>query len=63
MECKEIYMIQNPTLGDVIKEGACGEYRVYTMRGWIRCDDITDRDVELDNIRQYLEAHTRKEFT
>jgi len=57
------YKRWQPKLGDVESIGSTGEYRVYTMRGWVRCDNYKEMSEELDNVLEYVETHKRKGFT
>lgn len=45
---------ENPRLGDYYEDGRnTGEYKVYTLRGWVHCDDWKDLQNELENINRF----------
>jgi len=47
----------DPRLGDVIPEGNSGEYRVYTMRGWVYGLDEMEKREEVEAVLEYVDKH------
>ena len=50
-------MHKNPVLGDIIQLGACGECTIYTMRGWVRCENQKEVDAEMKDINNFLDKN------
>ena len=46
--------LNNPQLGDSYLFSSAGDYMVFTERGWILCDNMKERDEEIQKTEEYI---------